>query len=490
MSREDEIKKIRIEKIKKIRALGMDPYIHPSKIKQDLSIAELKEKFNELEISGEKKHILGRILVKRGAGKISFVKIFDGTGKFQVVLKADVLGKEKMKIFEKLFDIGDFVQFYGSFFRTQRGEASMLVEDFLILGKSLLPLPEKWHGLQDKEEKYRKRYLDLLSDEDTFRRFQIRAKIISKIREILDKEGFLEIETPILQNQASGAMAKTFQTYHNDFDMHAVLRISLEAEHKMIMAGGYPAVYEIGRAFRNEGSDPTHMQEFTMIEWYRAFRDLDYNIHFTEKMLKTLAQDVLGKTQFKIENSSGEEIEIDFSGAWEKKDFFQLIQENTGFDAKQASDDALREKAIELGEKKEEVERMSRGNLLDSIWKKSARKKIKNPTWVFHYPGELKPLAIQNEDGTAEVAQLVLAGFELSNHYAELVDPITQRKLLEQQLEARKAGDDEAMTMNYAFLEAMEYGMPPMTGTGIGIDRLVGILTEQKNLRDTIFSHL
>jgi lysyl-tRNA synthetase class 2 len=266
MNREQEIKNLRIAKIERLKKAGMEAYPDPGSVKQDLTLAEVKEQFAELEKKGEEKSIVGRIMIKRGAGKISFAKIFDGTGEFQVVLKIDKLEKEKMKIFEKLFDIGDFAEFSGTFFTTERGQESLLVNDFRMLTKSLLPLPEKYHGLQEVEEKYRKRYLDVLTDQNAFERFKIRAKIISEIRRILDEEGFLEIETPILQNQASGAMAETFNTHHNDYDLDAVLRISLEAEHKMVMAGGYPAVYEIGRNFRNEGSDPTHMQEFTMIE--------------------------------------------------------------------------------------------------------------------------------------------------------------------------------------------------------------------------------
>ncbi len=487
MSREEEIKKLRIAKIERLREVGMEAYVEPGSVRQDLSLEEVYKAFDELVEKGEKKTLVGRILVKRGAGKIAFAQIFDGTAKFQVVLKADILGKEKMKMFEKLFDMGDFAEFTGTFFTTERGQQSLLVEDFRMLTKSLLPLPEKWHGLQNKEEKYRKRYLDVISDEEAYQRFRTRARIIAEIRAMLDQEGFLEVETPILQNQASGAMAKTFQTHHNDYDIDLVLRISLEAEHKMIMAGGYPAVYEIGRAFRNEGSDPTHMQEFTMIEWYRAYRGLDYNMELTERMLKTIAQKVVGKTQFAIENYAGEITEIDFGKKWDVLEFNDLLREHAQIDPETASIDEIRVKAIELGENAHDAEKMSRGSLLDSVWKKSARRKIVQPTWVIHYPGSLKPLALQNNNGTAEAAQPVVAGFELSNHYAELVNPLKQRELLEQQLLAKQQGDDEAMDMNNDFLEAMEYGMPPMTGTGIGIDRLVGIFTEQNNLRDTIF---
>ncbi len=485
--RELEIRNLRIEKIKRLEELGLKAYADPSTVKQDLTLLEVNNDFLILKKNKEIKSIVGRVMTKRGSGKISFATIFDGTGKFQVVLKNDILLKEKMKIFDKLFDIGDFVEFTGTFFLTEKGQESMEVTDFRMLTKSLLPLPEKWHGLKDKEDKYRKRYLDILSEQKTFERFKVRAKIISEIRKILDGEGFLEVETPILQNQASGAMAETFNTYHNSYSLDLVLRISLEAEHKMIMVGNYPAIYEIGKNFRNEGSDSTHMQEFTMLEWYKAYKGLDYNMNLTEKMLKNIAKKIIGKTEFEMESASGDLVKINFDKKWEKLEFNDLIIKYSGIDPETASRKELEEKIIELGVDKKEAEKMSVGNILDSIWKKTARRKIIQPTWIVHYPGNLKPLAIQNSNGTSETAQPVVAGFELSNHYAELVNPLKQRELLEQQVKAKKDGDVEAMDMNNEFLTAMEYGMPPMTGTGIGIDRLVGIFTEQNNLRDTIF---
>jgi len=312
MSREQEIRNLRIDKIKRLKDVGMEAYVDPGSIKQDLTLAEVQQQFAGLEKSGEEKTIVGRIMIKRGVGKISFVKLFDGTGEFQVVLRVDELGKEKMKTFEKLFDAGDFAEFTGTFFTTGRGQESLLVNSFRMLTKSLLPLPEKWHGLEDIEEKYRKRYLDILTNKEAYQRFITRAKVVSEIRNFFDNEGFLEVETPVLQNQASGAMAEVFDTHHKDYDLDVVLRISLEAEHKMIMAGGYPAVYEIGKNFRNEGSDSTHMQEFTMIEWYKAYKGLDYNMDLTEKMLKNIAKKIIGKTKFEIEDFSGKIVGIDF----------------------------------------------------------------------------------------------------------------------------------------------------------------------------------
>ncbi len=485
--REAEIFNLRVEKIQKLKDLGMEAYPDPATTKPTITLKELTDNFDTLEKEQKELKIVGRVLVKRSVGKLAFAKITDGTDSFQVALQVDILGKDKMKVFEKLFDAGDFVNFWGTLFVTAKGEKTLKVTDFKMAGKSLLPLPEKWHGLQDVEEKYRKRYLDLISDRSAYERFKTRAKIISEIRKILDKGEFLEIETPILQNQASGAMAQVFKTHHNDYDIDMVLRISLEAEHKMIMAGGYPAVYEIGKNFRNEGSDPTHIQEFTMIEWYKAYEGLDYNLKWTEKTLKHLAKNIVGKTKFKILDSEDKEVEIDFDTEWKKVEFKDLIREYAKIDPDTATRKELEEKAIELKLSPEDAKTISLGNLLDYIYKKTARKKIINPTFVMRYPGSVKPLAIQNSDKTAEVAQLVIAGAEMTNQYAELVDPIVQRKLLEDQLKAKEGGDEEAMDFNSDFLTAMEYGMPPMTGFGMGIDRLVAILTEQNNLRDTIF---
>ncbi|MCK5589194.1 MAG: lysine--tRNA ligase [Candidatus Pacebacteria bacterium] len=486
--REQEIKNLRIQKIKRLKELGQDSYPDPKITKPSISLKEILDDFNELKKKkfDKKYKVVGRILITRGAGKIAFVKITDGTGEFQAVLQVDKIGSKKMKIFIKNFDMGDFVQFTGVLFKTKKGEKSLLVSSFKMIGKTILPLPEKWHGIQDVEEKYRKRYLDILSDKETFKRFQDRAKIISEIRKFLDNEGFLEIETPILQNQASGAMAETFNTHHNDYDLDMVLRISLEAEHKMVMAGGYPAVYEIGKNFRNEGSDSTHIQEFTMIEWYKAFEGLEYNLKITEKIIKHLAKNIMKKSVFEIQDLEDKKVKINLSGKWKRVKFNDLIKKYAKINPQKATREELEKKAMEFGGNLKDISRMSLGNLLDFIYKKSARKKIINPTFVMNYPQELKPLAIQNEDGTAEVAQLVIAGAEITNQYAELVNPIKQRELLKKQVKARKAGDKEAMSMNNEFLEAMEHGMPPMTGFGMGIDRLVAILTEQGNLRDTI----
>jgi lysyl-tRNA synthetase class 2 len=379
------------------------------------------------------------------------------------------------------------VSFTGTLFVTQKGENSLLAQSFVMATKSLLPLPEKYHGLEDEDEIRRKRYLEMITDQDAYIRMRLRSKIVTYIRKFFDTRDFIEIETPILQSQAGGAMAKTFNTYHNDYKIDMVLRIALELEHKIIMTGGFPRVYEIGKNFRNEGSDPTHIQEFTMIEWYAAYQTLDQNMQWTEELLKSIATDVVGNTTFTVYDKDGIGQEVSFTGSWPKIRFPDLLKQNADLDMVVASIDDIKACAKKFGMDDKEIHITGRGNLLDFIFKKSSRINIIEPTFVMDYPSELKPLAQQNFDGTAKVYQLIIGGAEICNAYAELVDPIIQRNLLEDQAVAKEGGDEEAMCVDERFLTAMEHGMPPMTGFGMGIDRLVAILTNQKNLRDTIF---
>ncbi|MDD3662635.1 MAG: lysine--tRNA ligase [Candidatus Pacebacteria bacterium] len=482
-----ELKAVRLEKLNILKKAGMDPF--PSSVYFSHSIKDLKNNFKSILDSNNSDEIsvIGRVLVIRGQGAILFIVLQSEGEKIQVVLKKDELPDELFNLFTETVDNGDFISVAGSLFITARGEESILIKKWSMATKALLPLPDKWHGLQDIEETYRKRYLDMVMDKNVYDRFLIRAKIIGKIREFLNGKNLLEVETPILQNQAGGAMAKIFETHHNDYDMDMVLRIALELDHKIIMAGGYKGVYEIGKCFRNEGSDPTHMQEFTMLEWYGAYETLETNINWTEELIKSLAKEIIGKEVFDVSDKDGNTVRVDLGGSWPRVSFVSLLKENANIDVTTISLEDAQTEAVKWGAKEDEAKKMSRGNLLDYIYKKSSRVKIINPTFVTNFPGDLKPLAQQNEDKTAEVAQLIIAGAEITNQYAELVDPIKQRELLVSQSKAKAGGDEEAMQMDERFLEAMEHGMPPMTGFGMGIDRLVAVLTEQKNLRDVVF---
>ncbi len=483
----EKLRDTRIAKINKLKEAGMNPY--PVSVRRDYSIKEIKNSFEEISVKSEEKNIsiAGRVMIVRGQGSILFIVLQDGNERFQAVLKKDTLEEKLFNLFVDTIDNGDFISVTGSLFVTQRGEQSILIKDWQMATKSLLPLPDKWHGLQDIEETYRKRYLDILMDKEVYDRFVLRSNIIKYIRNYFDNKNFLEIETPILQNEAGGAMAKVFDTHHNDYDIDMVLRIALELEHKMLMVGGYERVYEIGKNFRNEGSDPTHLQEFTMLEWYAAYETLETNMKWTEELIKSIASDLMKNNLFKVFDNEGNEVEVDLSKDWPRITFGELLEKDAGINIETITLEEARIEALKWGIKEEEVKRLGRGNLLDKIYKKSSRQKIINPTFVTDFPGDLKPLAQQKDNGTAKVCQLIIAGAEITNQYAELVNPIIQRELLVSQSKAKEGGDEEAMDVNEGFITAMEHGMPPMTGFGMGIDRLVAIFTNQKNLRDVIF---
>ena len=476
-----ELRQVRLAKIEKLKDAGMDSF--PSEITCETTLKQLNNNFNV----GDTTSIAGRVMAIRGAGAIIFIVINDGTNEFQAVLKKDSIDESIMELFKDTVDVGDFIWFSGELFITKRGAESLLVQDWKMAGKSLLPLPDKHAGLQDQDEIYRKRYLDTLTNPESFKIFTTRAKIITAIRRFFDEKDFIEFETPILQNQAGGAMAETFNTHHNDLDIDMVLRISLELEHKIIMAGGYPRIYEINKNFRNEGSDPTHIQEFTMIEWYAAYETLEQNMQWTEELIKHLAKDIIGKSTFNVLDRDGVEKQVDLSGEWQRLRFPDLLKENADLDIETATMEQVQSTAKEWGMDDGEASTIGRANLLDFIFKKSSRNNIMGPAFIIDYPGGMKPLAQQNDDGTARVAQFIVAGTEITNQYAELVNPIRQRELLESQSQAKADGDKEAMELDERFITAMEHGMPPMTGFGMGIDRLVALLTEQRNLRDVIF---
>jgi lysyl-tRNA synthetase, class II len=469
----EELRAVRLEKIELLKKAGINPY--PSSVPRDYSIEEVKKTFLELTPQSESKFlsVSGRVMVIRGQGAILFIVLQDGTSRLQAVLKKDELSQEIFDLFVATVDNGDFISVTGSLFVTARGEESILIKSWTMASKALLPLPDKFHGLQDVEETYRKRYLDIAIDPSVHDRFILRSKIVSAVRAFFDTKGFIEVETPILQNQAGGAMAKVFETHHNDYAMPMVLRIAVELDHKILMAGGYERIYEIGKMFRNEGSDPTHIQEFTMIEWYAAYQTLETNIAWTEEMLRSITRDVIGKKVFTVYDKEGNTTEVNFDGVWPKISFKDLVKENAGIDITTITLEEARKEATKWGMTEEEALLTGRGNLLDHIYKKSSRVKIINPTFVMDFPGDLKPLAQQNLDGTARVAQLIIAGAEITNQYAELVNPILQRELLASQAKAKESGDEETMDIDDRFLTAMEHGMPPMTGFGMGIDRLV-----------------
>jgi lysyl-tRNA synthetase class 2 len=482
----------RLKKIKLWKELGFEAYTEKfdrnftSQLAKEFcnnkknKIREITEIFKSPSVSSR---LCGRIVNLREMGKLAFLRIKDGEGDFQICLAREILG-EKQKQFCKALDLGDFCGFEGEFFITKHGEPTLLATSVFPLSKTIRPLPEKFHGVTDQEKCYRERNLDLISNPETFNRFKIRSAIVREIRNFFHEKGFDEIETRILQNQAGGAMAKTFDTHHNALDSEMVMRIALELDLKIAVSGGLERVFEIGKCFRNEGIDPSHLQEFTMIEWYAAYADLETNKKWTSELIQTVLKKSLGTMKVIVLDKEEKEIEIDFGKEFKEERFPDLLKNHAKLDMFTASDEDVRKKAKEVGVEK--IEGVSRANLLDDIYKKTARPKLIQPTFVFDYPEDLKPLARPKGDGTADCFQLLIAGWEVINSYGELINPIIQRQLLEKQSSARIAGDEEAMEVDEEFLRAMEHGFPPMTGSGIGIDRFVALITTQPNLRDVV----
>ncbi|MCF7846535.1 MAG: lysine--tRNA ligase [Candidatus Gracilibacteria bacterium] len=447
---------------------------------------DLRDTGDILEKPKSKAALAGRILQFRSMGKLAFLRLRDVSGDFQVCLARNILG-DTMKKLEKALDLGDFCGFEGEFFITKHGEPTLMATKVTPLAKAIRPLPEKWAGLKDREACYRERSLDLMTNRETFERFRLRSKLIREIRNWLEAKDFVEVETRILQPQAGGAMARVFETHHEALDHDFVMRIAIELDLKMAVAGGMERVFELGKNFRNEGMDPSHLQEFTMLEWYAAYEDLETNLQWTEDLLKTVVQNTMGTTNVEILNADGKTISVDFGKKYPRVTFGELLKKHAGVDLPKVTEKELQTLCVKKYDlPPEEAKKMGRGNLLDHVFKKTARPKLLQPTFVTHYPSELKPLARPCEDGTSESAQLLVAGWEITNAYGELVDPQVQRKLFEAQAKAKAAGDQEAMEVNEEFLKAMEHGFPPMTGFGMGIDRLVALLTQQPNLRDVV----
>ena len=479
MAQIEEIRKKRLEKLEKMRKFKIPAY--PGKTKRTHFISQALADFSELSESKKEVILVGRIRAQRVHGKITFLDIQDGTGEIQVSLTESNLGEKSYHLFLDCFDIGDFIEVRGTLFETKRGEKTLEVAGYKMLAKSLLPLPEKWHGLKDVEERYRKRYLDLIFNPEVKSKFETRSKIIKGIRGILDKEGFLEVETPILQSIYGGATAKPFKTHLNALNLDLYLRISPELYLKRLLVGGFERVYEIGKCFRNEGIDKYHNPDFTMLEFYWAYQDYKGLMKFTEKMFETLLKKVIGKLEISYEGKK-----INFTPPFQRIEFNQLLRKYTDIDLEEINATALSKKAKEL---RVEIEKgAGKPEIADKIYKKYCQPKLWQPTFVIHHPLGSAPLAKALEKDPSKLArfQLVAGGVELVNAFSELNDPIEQRKRFEEQEKVFKRGFEEAQRMDEDFLEALEYGMPPAAGFGMGIDRLVALLTDSHSLREVI----
>ncbi len=476
---------VRREKAAKIKELGIDPF--GSRYDRTAYSEDLKEKYKDIphddfENINDCYKVAGRIMFIRKMGKASFFTIQDKKGKIQIYISINDVGEETYNLF-KSADIGDIVGVYGKVMKTKTGELTLKCLEYTHLVKSLRPLPEKFHGLTDVEERYRRRYVDLIMNEDSKKVAFMRPKIIRCIQNFLDNKGFVEVETPILTTLLTGASARPFITHHNTQDLDMYLRIALELNLKRLLVGGMEKVYEIGRTFRNEGMDPQHNPEFTMMEVYEAYSNLEGMMDLTEEMYQTIAKKVCGKTTFHYLGH-----DVDLSGKWKRISMVDAIKEKTGIDFKQEMtvEEALKlakEHDIEVAEHEHTV-----GHIINLFFEKYVEETLIEPTFLYGHPVEISPLTKKNPEDPRFVDrfELFISGHECANAYTELNDPIDQLERFEEQLKEKELGNDEANDIDYDFVEALEYGMPPAGGIGYGIDRMIMLFTEQESIRDVL----
>ncbi len=473
----------RLEKLEKIRNLGVNPYPYSYQrthtAQEAITLLEQQEKAEKF--SFPQLSLAGRIGAIRSMGKIAFLDIKDSSGKIQLYFSFELLGERKYELFRYL-DIGDIIGVKGKMFRTKTGEPTLEVSDFTILAKSLQPLPEKWHGLVDVEKRYRQRYLDLISNEEVKPIFVRRSQIITLLRRFLDERGFLEVETPVLQAVAGGALARPFVTYHQALDQDLYLRIALELHLKKLIVGGFDKVYEIGRVFRNEGISTRHNPEFTMLESYQAYADYQDIMSLFEEMVCYIAKEVIGDTKFTYSGNL-----INVTPPWQRISLRTAIKEYSGIDFEDYPDAvSLRRRMEELGLEVDPTK--GRGRLIDELITTFVEPHLIQPTFLYDYPVETSPLAKRKRDNErlVERFEAFIGGMEIANAFTELNDPLEQRQRFRQQLEDRGSSEDMEV-VDEDFLLALEYGMPPCGGLGVGIDRLVMLFTDCHSIREVIF---
>lgn len=475
-------KLMRLKRLEEIKSSGVNPY--PEKFDKTHDLAEAK-----IAKEGTKVKSAGRIMTRRAMGKIAFCHLQDWSSKCQIVLNINEIGEEKFKWFTDHFDVGDFIGVTGEIFVTKAGETSILVKEYEFLGKALLPLPDKFHGVKDTDTIYRQRYLDLIMTEDVKKRFQFRSDFICAIRKFYWQEKFQEVETPTFLHQATGATATPYKTHNNALDIDLFLRISHELPLKELIVGGMEKIFELGKAYRNEGVDPSHLPEHTHLEHYCAYWNFEDNIKFTEQMFDYIFDKLKLDKKIEIENREGKKQLVDFTTPWPRVNFIELIKKDTGLDimkyveAKELLKN-IKKKKIEF----EDMDEMSLSGLVDNLYKKVSRPKIVGPVILYHYPKYLQPLARINDadKNIVDQFQLLVNGWEIVKAYSELVDPIDQKERFEGQKTAKTAGEGEVMEGDDEFITALEHGAPPISGFGMGIDRTVAILTGQTNLRDVV----
>lgn len=474
----------RRRKMEELRRTGIDPF--GQRFSRTHLAQEIIDKFADVDdfdaCENREVRIAGRIMSLRTHGKASFAHLADLSGQIQVYARIDALGDESYQRFTGL-DLGDIIGVCGSVFRTRRGEITVQIKEWEILSKALRPLPEKWHGLKDVDLRYRKRYLDLIANQETREVFCRRSAAISAIRRLLDEKGFLEVETPILSVIAGGGHARPFTTHHNTLDLDLNLRIALELYHKRLIVGGLEKVYEIGRCFRNEGISTKHNPEFTMLELYQAYADLSDMMGLAETLLSTVAQEVLGTLRLEYQGK-----EIDLTPPWTRLSMMEAIREETGLDWLAVHDD---EEAVAAGKKLglDLTGKKTKGQVLDELLSEYVEPKLTGPVFLTDHPVEISPLAKKKADNPrlTERFELFINGWEMANAFTELNDPLDQRERFVAQAREKAQGNEEAMVWDDDFLVALEHGMPPTGGMGIGIDRLVMVLTGATSIRDVLF---
>jgi len=476
--------RVRREKLATYYEQGIDPF--GGKFERTHVAKDLHDEFGEMtkdELAdlGKEVTLAGRMMTKRGKGKVGFAHIQDVSEQIQLYVRKDEIGEEAYEVY-KTVDIGDIVGVTGIVFKTNVGELSIQVQQFTLLAKSLRPLPEKYHGLQDVELRYRKRYLDLITNEESRETFILRSKIIQSMRQYLNGQGFLEVETPMLHTIPGGATARPFETHHNALDMDLYMRIAIELHLKRLIVGGLEKVYEIGRVFRNEGISTRHNPEFTMIELYEAYADYQDIMELTENLVAHIAEEVHGSTTVPYGD-----IEVNLAPRWKRVHMVDAIKEHTGVDFwPDISDEKARELAKEHNI--EITDMMTYGHIVNEFFEQVVEEKLIQPTFIYGHPVEISPLAKKNQEDErfTDRFELFIVGREHANAFTELNDPIDQRARFEAQVAERDAGNDEAHLMDEDFIEALEYGMPPTGGLGIGIDRLVMLLTNAPSIRDVL----
>ena len=476
---------VRREKAEKLRELGLDPF--GQRFERDYTAEQIRNEFgliehDEFESRNDIVTIAGRIMFIRKMGKASFMSIQDKTGKMQVYISINDVGEESYELF-KTADIGDIVGIKGKVMKTKTGELTVKCLEYTHLVKALRPLPEKFHGLTDIEERYRRRYVDLIMNEESKRVAFMRPKIIRCIQNFLDNNGFVEVETPVLTTLLTGASARPFVTHHNTQDLDMYLRIALELNLKRLLVGGMERVYEIGRTFRNEGMDPQHNPEFTLMELYQAYSDLEGMMDLTENMYKEIADKVCGKTTFHYLGH-----DIDLAGKWKRISMTDAIKEKTGIDFKNITDlDECIKLASEHGIELENHEKQY-GHIINKFFEKYVEETLIEPTFLYGHPIEISPLTKKDPEDPrfTQRFELFISGHECANAYTELNDPIDQLERFESQLKEKDLGNEEANDIDYDFIEALEYGMPPAGGIGYGIDRMIMLFTESESIRDVI----